>query len=125
MKLKLDENLDARLATLLKEAGHDAVTVYDQNIPGIQDQVLHKRCTSEGRTLVSLDRDFSNVLRFPPEKTPGIVVLRGPDDLFSTMRILVRTLVQALTKDTPTGKLWIVEPGRIRIHEPRDGESVL
>ncbi len=67
--------------------------------------------------MVSLDRDFSNVLRFPPEKTPGIVVLRGPNDLFPTMRILVRTLIQALTKDTPMSRLWIVDPGRIRIHE--------
>ncbi len=122
MKLKLDENLDARLALLLQGALHDAVTVRDQNMLGIEDQALYERCIIEGRILVSLDKDFSNVLRFPPEDTAGIVVLRGPDDLFPTMRILVRTLIQALTKDTPTGKLWIVEPGRIRIHEPLDDE---
>ncbi len=120
MKLKLDENLDARLALLLQEAGHDVVTVRDQNMRGSEDQALYERCIAEGRILVSLDKDFSNLLRFPPKDTSGIVVLRGPDDLFPTMRILVRTLIQALANDAPTGKLWVVEPGRIRIHEPLD-----
>ncbi len=47
----------------------------------------------------------------------GLVVLRGPDDLFPTVRILVHTLVNALNTGTPSGQLWIVEPGRVRIHE--------
>jgi len=67
--------------------------------------------------LVTLDLDFSNVLRYPPEQTPGLVVLRGPDDLFPTVKILIQTLLNALTRDAPSGQLWIVEPGRIRIHE--------
>jgi len=117
MKLKLDENLDVRLAPLLQQAGHDVLTVRDQGLLGIEDQALYEQCIQEQRILVSLDKDFSNVLRFPPQGTPGLVVLRGPDDLFPTMRILVHTLVQALATDTPEGKLWIVEPGRLRIHD--------
>ena len=42
------------------------------------------RCIVEGLILVSLDKHFANVLRFPPEPTAGIVELRGPNDLFST-----------------------------------------
>nr|BAL57368.1 hypothetical conserved protein [uncultured Acetothermia bacterium]BAL58884.1 hypothetical conserved protein [Candidatus Acetothermum autotrophicum] len=118
MKLKLDENLDARLASLLQQAGHDVLTVRDQGLLGIEDQALYERCIKEQRILVSLDKDFSNVLRFPPKDTPGLVVLRGPDDLFPTMRILIQTLIQALASDTPQGRLWIVEPGRLRIHAP-------
>ncbi len=32
MKLKLDENLDTRLAALLKQAGHDVLTVRDRRL---------------------------------------------------------------------------------------------
>jgi len=117
MRLKLDENVDARLALLLRQAGHETTTVRDQGLRGIEDPELYKHCSSEAYTLVTLDLDFSNVLRFPPERTPGLVVLRGPDDLFPTVRILVQTLVDALTSDTPSGRLWIVESGRVRIHE--------
>lgn len=118
MKLKLDENVDARLAVLLRQAGHETTTVRDQRLLGMADSALYQRCTSEGHILVTFDLDFSNPLRFPPERTPGLVVLRGPDNLFPTMRILVQTLVNALVTGMPSGHLWIVEPGRLRIHEP-------
>ena len=117
MKLKLDENVDARLTVPLRQAGHDTMTVRDQGLHPIDDPILCQHCTSEGRILVTLDLDFSNVLQYPPEQTPGLVVLRGPDDLFSTVSILIQTLLNGLSKDTPSGHLWIVEPSRIRIHE--------
>ena len=117
MRIKLDENLDARLATLLREAGHDTNTAQEQSLRGIEDKALYELCKVEDRILVSLDLDFSNVLRFPPEGSSGLVVLRGPNQLFPTMRILVETLIDAFTKESPVGRLWIVEPGRFRIHE--------
>jgi len=117
MRLKLDENIDARLAAFVRQAGHETTTVLDQGLHATVDPALYDHCVSEGYVLVTLDLDFSNVLRYPPERTPGLVVLRGPNDLFPTVRILFQTLLNALTRDTPSGHLWIVEPGRIRIHE--------
>jgi predicted nuclease of predicted toxin-antitoxin system len=117
VKLKLDENIDARLARVLRGAGHDAVTVREQDLHGTDDIDLYQICIAESRALVTLDLDFSNVLRYAPERTPGLVVLRGPDDLFVTTRILIETLIEALNKENPLNQLWIVEPGRVRIHE--------
>jgi predicted nuclease of predicted toxin-antitoxin system len=117
MRLKLDENIDERLVVLLRDVGHDASTIREQGLHGTVDPELYNHIVSDGRVLVTLDLDFSNVLRYPPEPTPGLVVLRGPDDLFPTVRILVQTLISALAIDSPAGRLWIVEPSRIRIHE--------
>lgn len=117
MRLKLDENIDARLALVLRGAGHDAMTTREQNLHGTDDVDLYQLCISENRALVTLDLDFSNILRYPPEGTPGLIVLRGPDDLFATVRILIETLIEALIKEDPLNHLWIVEPGRVRIHE--------
>ena len=117
MRLKLDENIDARLVDVLRQAGHEATTVREQGLPGIEDPALYDHCHSEGYVLVTLDLDFSNVIHYPPESTPGLVVLRGPDDLFPTVKILIQTLLAGLIRENPTGHLWIVEAGRIRIHE--------
>ena len=117
MRFKLDENIDARLTALLHEAGHDATTVREQGLHETEDPDLFNYCVSEARSLVTLDLDFSNVLRYPPEKTPGVVVFRGPDDLFPTVKILMQTLIEALTSENPAGHVWIVELGRVRIHE--------
>lgn len=72
---------------------------------------------NESYVLVTHDIHFSNILNFTPKYTPGIMVLRGPDDLFATTRKLVETLIEDLKTEKPKGRFWIVELERIRIHE--------
>jgi predicted nuclease of predicted toxin-antitoxin system len=116
MRLKLDENLDERLLLVFEKAGHDASSVRLQGLKGETDESLFKLCGREDRVLVTLDLDFSNVLRFSPQDTPGIIVLRGRSNLLSSIRELVETLIAALKIRSPEEQLWIVEPGRLRIH---------
>jgi len=66
VKFKLDENIGRRGLELLKASGHDTLTVLDQDLRGVTDEDLFRICASEGRALVTLDRDFCQVLRFPP-----------------------------------------------------------
>ncbi len=118
MRRKLDENLGRTITQTFREAGHDLATVQGQGLGGIQDESLYERCRQEGRCLVSLDLDFSNVLRFPPERTAGLAVLRPAGrPTLAALNALARQLVQALSVEPLTGRLWIVEPERIRIHE--------
>jgi predicted nuclease of predicted toxin-antitoxin system len=123
MKFKLDECLDARLSMNLRQAGYEAVTTRQQGFHGIEDERLYRLCKNEGYILVTLDIHFSNPLNFDPKYTPGIVVLRGPNDLFSTTRKLVETLTEGLKMEKPEGRLWIVELERIRIHESTEEET--
>ncbi len=122
MKIKLDECVDARLQGVLKESGHEAITVPQQELHGTDDQELYNICSTEGYALVTLDLHFSNILRFDPVKSAGLVVLRGPDDLLSTTRVLIETLISGLERADPKGQLWIIEPERIRIHENEETE---
>jgi predicted nuclease of predicted toxin-antitoxin system len=78
LKVKLDENLGSRAIELFRESGHEVSTVSEQNLGGASDDGLIEACRAEGRVLVTLDLDFSNVLRFPPERYAGIAVLRVP-----------------------------------------------
>jgi hypothetical protein len=60
------------------------------------------------------------------ELANGIAVLRPPPRISSALLLtLVRTLVSALTKETLDGRLWIVEAGRVRIHEPSEDSGDL
>ncbi len=120
MKFKLDENLGSRTADVIAEAGHDVETVSTEKLNGVDDLRLYRVCTAECRCLITLDLDFADVLRFPPDLGPGIAVLRPPGTAsLSVLSELVRTLLLAIQRETIAGRLWIVEPGRIRIH----GES--
>ena len=118
MKFKLDENLGAEIARILRGFGHDVSTVYDQKLHGSTDEAIYDVCRRERRCLVTLDLDFGNVLRFPPEPTAGIAVLRPPGKaILGIVVALTRQLIEALKKERIDGRLWIVEPERIRIHQ--------
>ena len=117
MKLKLDENIGRRGLKAVRDAGHDAMTVLDQGLRGVTDQDLFEICRREGRALITLDRDFAQVLRFPPHTTSGIVVLDlGPHPSSAALHNRLHDLCLTLETRNPAGELWIVEPGRIRVH---------
>lgn len=117
MRFKLDENLPIELAELFRLAGHDAVTVLDQNLGGVKDPGLASECLREGRAIVTLDLDFSDIRTYPPSGYPGIVVFRlGSQARDHVLEVGARFL-RALSTDLHHGQLWIVEESQIRVRE--------
>ena len=117
MKIKLDENIGRRGIELLRLAGHDAMTVRDQNLQGASDETLFDVCAGEGRVLVTLDHDFGQVLRFPPERGSGLVILEpGARLTLGSLLDRLRDFLALAEVRSPAGALWIVEPGRVRVH---------
>jgi predicted nuclease of predicted toxin-antitoxin system len=123
MKFKLDENLGARTQDVFRRAGHDVATVHGEHLCGCSDGDLHVKCIAEGRALVTLDLDFSNPLRFPTSDTEGIAVIRIPrNPELKVLEQLIRLFLSQLAGTPLRGSLWIIEPGRIRIHQSHGGE---
>ena len=124
MRFKLDENLGQRTQSLFRSAGHDCQTVRQESLQGASDQHMYEVCCQERRCLVTLDRDFADVLRFPPASSGGIVVLRLPHNpSLPLLERLARQFLQALTEASVEQNLWIVEVGRIRIHQTDGGDE--
>jgi hypothetical protein len=118
VKIKLDENFDVRLVPLLADGGHDVETVPAERLSGSPDETIYDVCRAEGRTLITLDMDFANPFRFPPERTEGIIVVRPPRPVLSAIRATLVSVLGELRSRPLTGVLWIVEPGRIRVYDP-------
>jgi predicted nuclease of predicted toxin-antitoxin system len=123
LKIKLDENIGRSGVEILRQAGHDVLTVHDQALGGASDETIFQVCASEQRTLVTLDRDFGQVPRFPPRQSAGIVILEfgGPASKAVIQSRLSAFLALAATRAIE-GELWIVEAGRVRVHLERGAE---
>lgn len=120
MRFKLDEHFDARLAALVAEGGHDVETLAREGLGGADDDAVYDACRREERALVTLDLDFSNPLRFPPGVTEGIVVVRPPRNVLPMIRSTLASALPDLKSRPLKGRLWIVEPGRIRVYDPQE-----
>ena len=123
MRIKVDENIGTAGVSFLRENGHDVATVREQKLEGCPDNELFNVCAAEGRTLITLDRDFGHVPRFPPEDTAGIVILELGGS--ASLRLLCDRLSDFLTvagSRSVKGELWIVEPGRVRVRLKKDSD---
>ena len=116
MRFKVDESVHLEIADLLRGRGYGALTVFDQGFRGRSDRDIADLSQSEGRVLISLDLDFSNILMFPPEKYPGLIVLRLRKKSRTAVRRVVTRVIDHLDKEPLAGRLWVVDEHRIRIH---------
>ena len=57
MQFKVDENLRSDAADLMRQHGHDALTVREQGLRGSADADVAAVCKQEARALVTLYRD--------------------------------------------------------------------
>lgn len=121
--IKLDENLGTQLLQRARDAGLDAESVRTEALTGAPDDVLFAHSRSEGRTLITLDLDFSNSLRFPPAGGPGTIVLRPHRPSHVEIAGLFEEALARLGSEAIRGRIWIIEPGRVRIYWDWDSED--
>ncbi|MBI3359525.1 MAG: DUF5615 family PIN-like protein [Chloroflexi bacterium] len=123
MKFKLDENFGARTQQVFKDASHEVHTVVEESLQGASDEDVYETCRAEQFCLVTLDLDFADVTRFPPDRAGGIAVIRVPrNPSLSLLEQLVRQFLQAVAQMPVATNLWIVEVGRVRVHQKESDE---
>ncbi|WP_420454204.1 DUF5615 family PIN-like protein [Rubrivirga sp.] len=115
MRFKLDENLPAEAADVLREGGHDAATVLEQEMGGEPDPTVAVACQREGRALVTLDTDFADIRTYPPAEHPGLLVLRLRQQDKPHVLAVLRRVLPLFDVEPLTGRLWIVGEERVRV----------
>lgn len=115
MKFKIDENISKSAAYLLNDHGHEAETVFFENITGIKDEELIEICKSENRCLITLDHDFSDLKKYPPENYPGIILLKVKFLGKAEVNQLIQRLLPLLDTEKIVSTLWIVDQEKIKI----------
>ena len=115
MRILADENLAQSIIDHLVSGGHEVIDARRGDLAGASDDELYRRAVEERLTIVTMDRDFMRMTRFPPQACGGIVVARiyrrTPPE---TLR-LFRECFDNLSEDTIRGNLVIITPGGMRI----------
>lgn len=114
MKLLIDENVPRAVARSLAELGHDVRTPD----AGSSDAVVAERARKEKRVLVTLDKDFANILRYPPQEYCGIVCVRIGPPIADRVAAMLAQLLERFDGASIRGTLIILTAAGYRAYPP-------
>ena len=120
MKFLVDEDLPRSITSLLKKYQYDVEDVRDVGLRGFPDSEIALYAIKHQRCLITADQGFCDILHYPPTRYFGIVVLVLPRNATAPdiVKLTESFLKHPEVVDQLTGKLAIVEFGRVRV---RDG----
>jgi predicted nuclease of predicted toxin-antitoxin system len=115
LRFLTDEDVPRSTARVLRDAGFDTVDVRDIGLRGKSDAVVFAYAQRENRLLITCDLWFSNILKFPPSRSVGLLVVRIPDS--EAITVFNREVVRAAEEigENLRHRLAIIEVGKARL----------
>ncbi len=112
MRFLADENVPYGVVKRLRKDGVDIMSVYDVR-RGITDSEVAELANSEGRILLTFDKDFGTILFVEGLELPGLILLRFPP---KNVEYIYKNLKAVLSKEIDfQWKIVSVHEDRIRI----------
>ncbi len=115
MKFKVDENLPVEVAELFRDAGHDAITIYDEELGGADDDEIAPVFLKEERAFLTFDLGFADIRSYPPSEYLGLIVFRLKSQDKLHVLDVCNQLLATIDREELVRCLWIVEEDRVRI----------
>ncbi|MCS3917669.1 DUF5615 family PIN-like protein [Fervidibacter sacchari] len=115
VKVLADENIFPAIVNFLRQKGLDVVSVQEKGLTGATDDEVFEIAQKEQRALITFDRHFANILRYPPSKHCGIIVIRIHPPLLSIVLAALEGFLQKFDLTTLCGALIILRENGFRV----------
>lgn len=118
MRFFADHCVPRSVCNALKADEHDVALLRDHLPPDAPDRDVIQQAQTLDSVLLTLNGDFANLIRYPPDEYGGIVALQvrnRPEVISQIVDRLLRYLQRHPELEHYAGTLFLVEPHRIRI----------
>jgi len=78
LRFLADENIFPAVITHLRKLDHDVVSIQEAGFSQTTDDKIVEIATKEERTIVTFDKHFGDILRYPPRNLSGIITYKNP-----------------------------------------------
>jgi len=113
LKFLVDIGVSKQVEIWLKEQGYDTKAMRDID-PKAEDGVILKTAVSESRMVVTMDKDFGELVFKSGRLHAGVLILRLEDAKGSEKVEVVKTILEE-HGDKLYGKFCVFQSGRLRI----------
>ena len=116
MRLLVDANLSPVVAARLRDAGHEAIHVYDLGLLRASDESIFEYALEHDYVVVSADTDFAAILARLDRAKPSFVLLRHVNEMTPEQHAsLLHANLDALAEDLEAGAVASFARGTIRV----------
>jgi len=119
MRIVADENLHEPISSYLKSLGYDVHCIRDSGLSGISDDEVYQLACRENRIIVTMDKDFSRMFRFPPERCGGIIVVKVYRRTVEETLNIFKKFYTGLKEKDIRNNLLILTPEGVRIRRSK------
>ena len=113
MKVLVDMGVGTKVARVLVQAGHDVKTVRELDRTMPDDEIL-ALATRESRVVVTMDKDFGELVFREKQPHAGVLLLRAEASNGTEKARIVSEIVAAHAPALP-GKFAVFKNGRVRL----------
>jgi predicted nuclease of predicted toxin-antitoxin system len=124
VRIKLDENIPARLARDLGDLGHDVETVVGEGLTGGDDGKIWRATQQESRFFVTQDLDFSDLRRFTPGSHAGLLLVRLREPGRKALALTVRHVFSSQMTANWKGCFVVVTEKKLRVLRPLGSQEL-
>jgi len=115
VRILANENLYDPIVEYLRAAGHTVFDTKRTELAGAPDEAVFERAVREQLVIVTMDKDFTRSLRFPPAKCGGIVVAKLYRMTVAEATATFQRHFQPLSEDQIRDRLVIVTRDGVRV----------
>jgi predicted nuclease of predicted toxin-antitoxin system len=115
MRFLIDQGVSPMLASLIREAGHEAVHVRDVAMSEAKDTDIVAFAEQDDRIIITEDMDFGGLL-VPSGKTrPSVILFRNRNARALVRARLLLQSVPVIEADLIAGAIVVLEDGSFRV----------
>ncbi len=113
--IKVDEDLPRSVVLFLRQHGYAAYGVHEQGMSGWKDESLWRAVQDEGMLLLTADKGFGDVRRYPPGTHHGVIVLRPAGPGIIPVLTLLEQILARFPLEVFRGLLVVATPHGLRL----------
>ncbi|MBV6517742.1 MAG: hypothetical protein DCC43_14530 [Candidatus Brocadia sp.] len=115
MRFLADENIFPSLVSHLLKSGHDIKAIQEFCLHGATDDTIVDLAIKEERTIITFDKHFGDILRYPPQNLFGTILIRIHPPLLEDILFAIDNLFKAYHANTFKGRLVVLSKQGYRI----------
>lgn len=114
-KLLIDQNIGLKTVSFLKQLGFDVKSLGDLNLKGKPDTDIVDVAKSEGRVIITFDKDFGEIYYFSEKGNMAVIVLYLDDQTSENVNSVLNKFLGSSDLKTIINKLVILYKDRMRL----------